>query len=169
MGSVNKLTPVATKYLQAIETLALEGSVRQVDVAKYLKVRPSTCFESVLRLMQKGYIEEDQNKFLSLTSLGVETLTPIKQNQYIFASFFREVLGRCCEDSRNIGAQIEPILDLDTALEMCRFNNFLDHIKDKKVDFWQEWQNFKLDPGTAEPCQRCAHKDHCLKNKQNYS
>jgi len=168
MGPVNNLTPVATKYLQAIETLSLEGPARQVDVAKYLKVRPSTCFESVLRLMKKRYIEEDQNKFLSLTNLGSETLIPIKQNQYIFASFFREVLGRCCEDSADIGAQIEPILDLETALEMCRFNNFLEHIKDKKVDFWQEWQSFKLNPETAEPCQRCAHKGHCLKNSQNY-
>lgn len=52
MESTTNLTPVATKYLQAIETLALMGHVRQVDVAKYLKVRPLTCFESVLRLRQ---------------------------------------------------------------------------------------------------------------------
>ncbi len=165
MGSTLNLTPVATKYLQAIETLAAEGPVRQVDVAKHLKVSPSTCFESVLRLMKKGYIEEDQNKFLSLTTLGTETLTPIKQNQYIFAAFFREVLGCCCEKSRDIGAQIEPTLDLDTALEMCRFNNFLEHIKGKKIDFWAEWEHFKLDPETDKACQHCAHKPHCLKKR----
>ncbi|NCP67296.1 metal-dependent transcriptional regulator [bacterium] len=167
MGNNKNLTPVATKYLQVIEALAQQGSVRQVDVAKYLKVRPSTCFESVLRLMQKGYIKEDQNKFLWLTPLGTQTLTPIKQNQYIFAFFFREVLGRCCEDSRAIGAQIEPILDLDTTLEMCRFNNFLDHIKNKKVDFWAEWKNFQLNPEADESCQGCAHKAHCMKLRKS--
>lgn len=163
MEPTKKLTPAATKYLQTIETLASTGTVRQIDVAKYLKVRPSTCFKSVLRLMQKGYIEEDFNKCLCLTNLGTKTLTPIKQNQYIFASFFREVLGRCCEDARDIGSQIKPILDLETSVEMCRFNHFLEHIKDKKIDFWQEWKRFKLNPETDELCQSCAHKAHCLK------
>ena len=167
MGSQKTLTHTATKYLKAIDALQAKGGVRQIDVAKHLKVSPSTCFESVLRLIQKELIREDAQKFLVLTTEGENILKSIEQNQYIFATLFREVLGRCCEDAENIAAQIEPILDLDTALEMCRFNNFLEEIRDKKVDFWAEWTKYRLDPSKDQPCRNCAHRAHCLKKQKS--
>lgn len=166
MESLPKITHTATKYLQAIQALKGKGNVRQIDVAKHLNVRPSTCFESVLRLMQKNLVTENFNKHLSLTSEGQTLLSSVEQNHYIFSSFFREVLGECCEDAEKIAAVIEPTLELNTALSMCRFNHFLEHIKDKKVDFWAEWKDFSLDPSKDEPCLDCAHRKHCLK-KQN--
>ncbi len=166
MGSQKTLTHTATKYLQAIDTLQTTGKVHQIDVAKYLKVSPSSCFESILRLIKKELITQDNSKCLALTPEGKKVLAGIQQNQYIFASFFREVLGECCQDSKKIASQIEPILDLDTTLTMCRFNNFLEHIKGRKVDFWKEWADFCLDPTKDEPCLECAHRDHCLKTKK---
>ncbi len=166
MESQKALTHTATKYLKAINTLTIQGDVRQIDVAKYLKVSPSTCFESILRLIKKELIREDDHKFLLLTSEGEKILKSIEQNQYIFATLFREVLGRCCQDAKNIAAQIEPVLDLDTALEMCRFNNFLEEIRGKKVDFWEEWGKYRLDPNKDQPCLNCAHREHCLKKQK---
>lgn len=162
--SKTPLTHIATKYLQAVKVLQdQEGDVRQIMVAKYLDVRPSTCFESILRLIKKGLITEDSQKFLVLTPKGTETLESIERNQYVFTSFFRETLSCCCEDAVKIAAQIEPIIDFDTATEMCKFTRFLESIKGQKVDFHEAWKNFDDNIETDTVCKKCEHKEFCMK------
>lgn len=162
----NPLTHAATKYLQTVSILqAQEGGVRQIMVAKYLEVRPSTCFESILRLMKKGLVAENSQKFLVLTPKGAQTLESIERNQYVFTSFFREVLDCCCEDSMDIAAKIEPLIDFDTATEMCKFTRFLESIKGRKVDFHKEWKAFDDNVETDPVCKKCEHKEFCLKRK----
>lgn len=166
MTTSNKLSHTATRYLQAIETLSEQGPVKQIQVAKHLSVSPSTCFEAILRLLKRELIAEDEKKSLSLTPEGKETLKIIQRNQYIFTSFFRDVLGRCCSEAEDIAAEIEPILNLETSVEMCRFTRFLEHIKGKKVDFWAEWEQFYPNPEKDKVCLKCAHRGHCLKKRQ---
>jgi len=120
-----------------------------------------------LRLLKRDLIQEDDKKHLSLTKSGNETLVIIKQNQYIFTSFFRDVLGRCCSEAEDIAAEIEPILNLETSVEMCRFTRFLNHIKGRKVDFWAEWEQFYPNPEKDQVCKKCAHQGHCLKVLKN--
>jgi Mn-dependent DtxR family transcriptional regulator len=129
MNPQTSLTPTAKKYLQAISWLQKETpSVRQVQVARYLKVSPSSCFESVLRLITKGLVHEDETQHLSLTKEGQELSNLISQNQCIFTNFLHDVLG--CEKSEALAEKIEPHVDNDTAIALCRFENFLDSIKD---------------------------------------
>lgn len=164
MSAKPPLSHTATRYLQAINTLAQAGDkVRQVAVAKHLDVRPSTCFESILRLLKKGLIAEDEHKHLSLTKTGQETLESIERNQYIFTSFFRDVLGDCCQDSVKLAAQIEPLIDFDTATQMCKFSRFLEHIKGQKIDFHKAWNDFEDNIALDSVCKKCIHQEQCLK------
>ncbi len=160
------LTHVATKYLQAVKHLQNQkGDVRQIMVAKHLGVTPSTCFESVLRLIKKNLIAEDSQKFLILTPKGTQSLEVIERNQYVFTSFFREVLDCCCEDSIDIAAKIEPLIDFHTATEMCKFTRFLESIKGQKVNFHEAWKSFDGNIETDLVCKKCKHKEFCLKRR----
>ena len=89
--SASSLSHKATQYLQTIHQLAQNGQeVRQITVARQLKVSPSTCFEGVLRLMKKKYVTEDEHKHLHLTPEGKNVLATIERNQYIFTNFFNQ-------------------------------------------------------------------------------
>lgn len=161
------LSHTAAKYLQAVNILQQKkDGVRQVMVAKHLGVRPSSCFESILRHIKNGLIAEDEHKFLVLTPKGQQTLKSIERNQYVFTSFFREVLDCCCEDSSNIAAKIEPLIDFNTSSKMCRFTRFLEFIKGQKVDFHEAWKNFDGNIETDIVCKNCEHQEFCLKRKR---
>lgn len=160
-----EVTSTGMGYLLAVFELEKQGLVRQKDVADFLSVSPSSCFESVLRLIKKGFLFETDHKYLHLTPEGKEVCRVLNHNSCSIEYFFEKVLGRPKEEAVFLDKQINPYLHTDTALELCRFMNFLKQIEQTPIDFWKEWKNFSLNPETDAPCLACPYQKHCMAKK----
>jgi len=65
-------------HLLAVDTLLTEqGYVRATDVANYLQLSRASVSITLKKLRDKGYIVEDQNKFLNLSEKGRELTTAV--------------------------------------------------------------------------------------------
>ena len=69
----NGLTHSSVHHVMAIhELLKDKGYARGIDVANYLDISRSSVSVTLHKLLAKGYIVEDNNKFFQLTDEGKE-------------------------------------------------------------------------------------------------
>lgn len=118
----NKVTHSVAHYLFAIKSLHKEnGYARAVDIAKQLDITPWSCSTGIKGLLKKGFIEEDESKFIKLTKNWEDTIEEIKKNRSIFKKFFIKKLG-IDEKTATINAcKIEHLIDPKITKKLEKF------------------------------------------------
>jgi len=90
----NGLTHSSMHHLMAIfELLKNKGYARGIDVANYLDISRSSVSVTLHKLLAKGFIVEDDNKFFLLTEEGKELTNSVLTIRKIVKMFFRDLLN----------------------------------------------------------------------------
>jgi Mn-dependent DtxR family transcriptional regulator len=118
----NKVTHSVVHYLFAIKALHKENwYARAVDIAKQLDITAGSCSTGIKWLLKKGFIEEDESKFIKLSKLWEETIEETKKNRNTFKKFFIKKLW-VDEKMATINAcKIEHLIDPKITKKLEKF------------------------------------------------
>ena len=90
----NEISHSGAHHLLAILELSqTRGYARVSDVAKFLNITTGSASTNLKSLKQKGYVDEDENKFLLLSKEGKVLSEAILSRRKILKSFLTEILG----------------------------------------------------------------------------
>lgn len=118
----NEISHSVAHYLLAIDELREDTwYARAVDISKELEISAASCSNGLKSLLKKWLIEEDKNKFISLSELGQITVDKIKQNRDLFIQFFKEILGASMEESVVNACKIEHLISPHIARKLAKF------------------------------------------------
>ena len=92
--SENEITHSAAHHLLAIQELTTKrGYARVTDVAKFLEITTGSASTNLKGLKQKGYVVEDDNRFLALSDEGTKIADAILIRRQVLEEFLITVLG----------------------------------------------------------------------------
>lgn len=120
--SDNIVTHSAAHHLLAIlELTDSRGYARVTDVAKHLSITTGSASTNLKSLKQKGFVNEDENKFLSLSQTGRDLAEAILNRRQVLQSFFTEVLGVSEKQAEIDACKTEHLLSMETTKKMANF------------------------------------------------
>jgi DtxR family Mn-dependent transcriptional regulator len=115
-----KITHSAIHYLFAVEEcLEKFGYARAVDISRALNITPGSCSTGLKSLLKKGFIVEDQNKFIKLSKTGQDIVKVVEENRNALISFFKNTLKLDDEQAVKNACKIEHLLDADVVKKMA--------------------------------------------------
>lgn len=120
--SENEITHSAAHHLLAIYELhEKRGYARVTDVAKFLDITTGSASTNLKSLRSRGLIDEDDNKFLSLSEKGKELAVAILESRDVLERFFVSVLGVSPQQANIDACKTEHLLSLETIKKMKDF------------------------------------------------
>jgi DtxR family Mn-dependent transcriptional regulator len=163
----NGLTHSSIHHLMAIYSLLKEnGYARGIDIANHLHISRSSVSITVNKLVSKGFVEEDQNKFFHFTNKGEKLINAVLSKRRILRMFFKEVLNLPEETAEEDACKIEHLLTKETGETLMNFVGFFlseDPVAEK---FKKQYKSFVYNCDTKSDCKICelscylAGKDH---------
>jgi len=161
----NELTHSATHYLFAVHDLLQEqGYARVTDVANKLNIARSSSSLGLKALAQKGFLKEDQNKFIQLTPKGKKTIEEIIGKKVILKRFFQDILQIPPHQAEIDTCKIEHLISSETGAKLLSFIRFMSTGNAQVKKVLQEFFDFEgkdTCPG-VETCSIC--EGTCLKD-----
>ena len=122
----NVVTHSAAHHLLAILELSkTRGYARVTDVAKFLEITTGSASTNLKNLKQKGFVVEDDNRFLALSEVGQKIAEGILQRRTILENFFIEILGVSEEQAGIDACKTEHLLSGETTSKMAEYANTL--------------------------------------------
>jgi DtxR family transcriptional regulator, Mn-dependent transcriptional regulator len=111
----NEVSHSMAHYLVTLHDLHHErGYARVSDVAKELDVRKGTVSVQMRQLKEKGFVTEDENKFLQLTAAGETVARQVIYNRATIIQFLHKVLEIDREAAEVDACKIEHLLSPET-------------------------------------------------------
>ena len=118
----NEITHSAAHHLLAIQELIIKrGYARVTDVAKFLEITTGSASTNLKGLKQKGYVSEDDNRFLALSPEGAKIADAILSRRQILEAFFTNVLGVDPMIAEVDACKTEHLLSMQTTESMAAF------------------------------------------------
>lgn len=122
----NPLTHSSAHYLMAAyELLADKGYCRAADIAKELEIARSSASLGIRMLVEKGYLKEDENKFLGMTENGKNLAEEIINRKVVFKRFFQDILKVKPHQAEIDTCKIEHLISSETGNALLAFMNFM--------------------------------------------
>ena len=119
----NEITHSAAHHLLAIqELIGKRGYARVTDVAKFLDITTGSASTNLKGLKQKGFVAEDDNRFISLSPEGERLAVAILSRRNILAEFFIKVLGVDAHIAGVDAWKTEHLLSPETTSRMAEFS-----------------------------------------------
>ncbi|MCD6375201.1 MAG: metal-dependent transcriptional regulator [Caldisericaceae bacterium] len=162
-----ELTHSSVHHLLAMhELLAKNGYVRGVDIAKYLGISRSSVSITIHKLVKKGYIREDENKFYHFTDKGRELINNVLSKRRIIRLFFEKVLNLSEKMAEEEACKVEHLLEEETGQRLMNFVGFFLSNQGEANEFRKAFDRFIFDCAAVESCEFCE-LDCCFAGKQN--
>lgn len=118
----NEVTHSAAHHLLAImELTGKRGYARVTDVAKFLEITTGSASTNLKSLKQKGYVIEDENRFVALSPEGAQIAEAILNRRKILEDFFEHVLGVDKMTAEIDACKTEHLLSMETTSKMAEF------------------------------------------------
>jgi len=152
----NGLTHSSIHHLMAIYSLLKEnGYARGIDIANHLHISRSSVSITVNKLVAKGFVEEDQNKFYHFTEKGEKLINAVLSKRRILRMFFRDVLRLPEETAEEDACKIEHLLTKETGETLMNFVGFF--LSDDPVaqDFKKHYKSFVYKCDKKSDCKIC--------------
>ncbi len=125
------LTHSSVHHLLAIRTLSNEhGYARSIDVSNYLELSRSSVSLTLKKLKDKGYVEEDHNKFLLLSDKGKMLVNAILSKRRLVQKFFTDILKIDPTTAEEDACKVEHLLTQETSAKALSFLGF--YLSDNK-------------------------------------
>ncbi len=122
----NVVTHSSAHHLMAIhELLEQHGYARVTDVAKHLGITRGSASVTLKALKEKGYVTEDENKFLRLSSAGKQMAEVVAANRNVLLKFLRDVLSLAPAQAEIDACKAEHLLSPETGVRLLHFLDFL--------------------------------------------
>ena len=101
----NELSHSAAHHLMAVHELReAHGYARVSDVAKHLSITKGSVSTAMKHLKERGYVQEDLNRFLELTEQGLKVVQEVEETRLVVAAIpqRRPWYGRGRRDDRRL-------------------------------------------------------------------
>lgn len=159
----NELTHSAAHYLIAVRHLVTEhGYARVTDVAKKLNIARSSASIGLHTLIDKGFVKEDENKFVRLTPKGEKITAEIAGKKVVLRRFLEEILLVKPHQAEVDTCKIEHLISTETGAKLLDFLKYMtsDNKQAKQVltAFWSSRPECD-GPGNCPVCG-----DTCLRD-----
>jgi len=160
----NEITHSAAHHLMAIAYLLQEyGYARVTDVAKRLGITRGSASITLKALREKGYIIEDENKFLRLSSEGNTLAQLIRSKRKILIKFFKDVLKVDPAKAEIDACKIEHLISIETSGRLLTFVKFLFSNEQSAQELLEMFKKFEVNCPDAEICPICpVGAEDCL-------
>lgn len=149
----NLVTHSAAHHLSAIADLhAQHGYARVSDVARALNITRGSASLTLKALKHRGWVEEDENRFLRLSEQGRAIVSAVKSKSVLIRNFFSNVLGLSVERAEIDTCKIEHLISNETAV---RLGQFVLSLGNRSSDVLQQLVNVDCghDPGQCPVCE----------------
>ncbi len=151
-----ELTHSSVHHLMAMhELLARNGYVRGVDIAKYLNISRSSVSITIHKLVKKGYIREDENKFYHFTEKGRALINNVLSKRKIIRLFFEKVLNIPEKIAEEEACKVEHLLEEETGQKLMNFIGFYLSEQKEAQAFREAFDRFIYACSNVESCEYC--------------
>ena len=158
----NELTHSAAHHLMAIaQLLSDRGYARVSDVARALGITRGSASITLKALKEKGYVMEDENKFLFLTEKGDRLSHTIQSTRKILIKFLQDVLQVHPDQAEIDACKVEHLISEETGKKLLSFLKFL-FSKDLRARAFLDayWRYENVCQGLTGDCGVC--ESECL-------
>ncbi|MDZ7292897.1 MAG: metal-dependent transcriptional regulator [candidate division KSB1 bacterium] len=155
----NTITHSSAHHLMAIhELLDRNGYARVTDVAKFLGITRGSVSVTLKALKNKGYVTEDDNKFLRLTMAGSRMVETVAANRHVLLKFLRDVLALNPEQAEIDACKVEHLLSQETGVRLLQFLDFLFSENRSATQFISAFRSAEHDNRVKRNEQTSSHK-----------
>ncbi|MCF8262810.1 MAG: metal-dependent transcriptional regulator [Melioribacteraceae bacterium] len=163
-----ELTHSSFHHLWAIhELLKQNGYARSSDVSKNLNISRGSASITLRKLKEKGYIEEDQNKFYHLTEVAQKLINATLVNRRAFKKFFNEILGIDPEVALEDACKIEHLISLETAENLIKFLEFFTSNESGMKKYFEGFKEYQKKCTTeCDVCETECIFDHDIEKSE---
>lgn len=118
----NRITHSAAHHLLAIlELRQTRGYARVSDVARYLNITTGSASTNLKGLKGKGFVSEDENRFLALSSEGESLAKAVIARKKLFKKFLIEVLKVSSDQAEIDACKTEHLISAETTRKLEKF------------------------------------------------
>ena len=86
------------------------GYARVSDIAQHLKITKGSVSSAMKQLKERGYVQEDHNRFLELTEIGLRVVQETEASRMVFQKFLSDVLGMDADDAEIDACKVEHLI-----------------------------------------------------------
>ncbi len=140
----HELSHSMVHYLLTIHKLReVHGYARVTDIAKDLNLTKGSVSTAINNLKKRELVQEDENKFLSLTSSGHQEVHAILSSKTLLYYFLRDILGVEGEVAHKDSCLMEHLLSPETRVKL--FDYMKNHSEPLSLDLslYESWDDFK--------------------------
>ena len=122
----NELSHSAAHHLMAIHQLRKEhGYARVSDIAKHLSITKGSVSTAMKHLKERGYVQEDPNRFLELTERGLEVVQETEATRLVVQRFLSDALGMDEDDAMIDACKVEHLISTEARGRLVAFLQLL--------------------------------------------
>ncbi|MDR0569332.1 MAG: metal-dependent transcriptional regulator [Spirochaetaceae bacterium] len=114
------MTQSLEDYLETVSFLAGEsgGAVRLTDIASRLGVSKPSVFTALKILEERGLLEHERYRTISLTKQGEIEASEIRDRHNLLTVFLKKIVGVSPETAEKDACKMEHILSEETLIKM---------------------------------------------------
>lgn len=151
-----ELTHSSVHHLMAMHALLKKnGYVRGVDIAGYLNISRSSVSITLKKLISKGYVYEDENKFFHFAEHGKELINSVLSKRRIIRLFFESVLNLTPELAESEACKVEHLLGEETGQKLMSFMGFYLSRNKAALNFRKEIKEYTHQCNATDSCEIC--------------
>lgn len=151
-----ELTHSSIHHLMAMhELLKKHGYVRGVDISKYLDISRSSVSITLRKLISRGYVTEDENKFYLFTERGEDLINSVLSKRNIIRLFFEHALKLEPEVAEAEACKIEHLLAENTGQRLMSFMGYYLSDDVSADGFRAKYDKFRFVCNDTENCDVC--------------
>ena len=121
------MTQCLEDYLETVSFLADEGGVRVTDIAARLGVSKPSVLTALKALEERGFLEHQRYRGVSLTELGSQRAAEIRDRHTFLTAFLRDILGVPDPVAEQDACKMEHVLSEETLSRMRKIASYTLH------------------------------------------
>jgi Mn-dependent DtxR family transcriptional regulator len=122
----NELSHSAAHHLMAIHELrTAHGYARVSDIAKHLSITKGSVSTAMKHLKERGYVQEDPNRFLELTVQGLKVVEDTEASRLVVQRFLKDALGMDEDDAMIDACKVEHLISTEARGRLVGFSRVL--------------------------------------------
>ncbi len=154
----NELSHSAAHHLMAIHELReMHGYARVSDIAKHLSITKGSVSTAMKHLKERGYVQEDLNRFLKLTEQGLKVVQEVEATRLVVQRFLRDALGMDEDDAMIDACKVEHLISNEARARLVCFLRMLFSEKPSANEFLHMFREGAQEcrDGDVESCNLC--------------
>ena len=147
----NELSHSAAHHLMAIHELRQNlGYARVSDIAKHLSITKGSVSTTMKHLKERGYVQEDANRFLELTEQGHKVVQETEATRMVVQRFLSDGLGMDEDDAMIDACKVEHLISAEARVRLVGFLRTLFSEKPEANEFLRLFREDETSLGTGE-------------------